>query len=231
MSSAVLGFSYLSVGQSQKEITANTALGLLDALSARTAIEFTTTLPQDSNGDTGNDGDVYIRNSDGAICVWLDDVGAYTFIYPTMSGFPLYVASAGAEYRATVDSSGVSWSAATAGDTGTRVREVIDATYTLVLADGNIKIRGDHSTGIVVSVPEYQDVALQYATTTVQGVTVAFRQVGAGPISIIAGGTSIVLNVPEGFEAETARVGAEIAIHHVSVNEWDVLGDLRPASP
>lgn len=231
MSSAVLGFSYISVGQSQKEITANTALGLLDALASRTALDVVASLPQDSNGDAGNDGDVYIRSSDGAICIWLDDVGAYTIIYPNYSGFTLYVVAAGVDYRAEVDSNGVVWAAATAGDVGTRKRDITSATYDPVLADANAVIRGNHSTGIVVSVPEYEDVAFQYATTTVQGVTLTFRQVGAGPISLIAGGTSIILNVPEGFEAETARQHCTIGIHHVDANEWDVFGDLRPASP
>lgn len=92
-------------------------------------------------------------------------------------------------------------------------------TYTLVLTDQGKVVRGNNAAAQTHTVPLNATVAFPV------GASVAFRQVGAGQITIAPTG-GVTLNIPTGYLAKTGRQGATIMIHKVAADEWDVTGDL-----
>lgn len=92
-------------------------------------------------------------------------------------------------------------------------------TYTPVLADQGQIIRGNNAAAQTYTIP------LNSAVAYPIGCSLAFRQVGAGAITLSPSG-AVVLNNPTGYLAKTARQHATIMIHKVATDEWDVTGDL-----
>jgi len=101
--SARLALPLISVGQSQKEVTHNEALVMIDILLNRTALTLATTPPgSPSNGDThlvatsGTSG-VFIGH-EGKIAYYLTSVAAWQYITPT-TGFEILVTGTSIRYR------------------------------------------------------------------------------------------------------------------------------------
>lgn len=91
--------------------------------------------------------------------------------------------------------------------------------YTLVLTDAGKVVRSNNASAQTHTIPPNSSVAFAV------GDTVAFRQVGAGQLTV-APGSGVTLNIPTGFQAKTGRQHGTIMIHKVDTNEWDITGDL-----
>lgn len=91
--------------------------------------------------------------------------------------------------------------------------------YTLGLADAGRKVRAANAAAITVTVPANAAVAIPV------GSVIGIRQVGAGRVTCSPSG-GVTINTPTGFLPATGRQGAEIMLHKVGADEWDITGDL-----
>jgi hypothetical protein len=93
---------------------------------------------------------------------------------------------------------------------------------TLELADAERWIRTTNNVGIAVTIPLDADVAFSV------GVTVAFEQVGTGPITV-AGDGGVTLNCASTHTPVSNGQFSVIQVKKVGLNEWTVFGNLEPA--
>lgn len=93
------------------------------------------------------------------------------------------------------------------------------ASYSIVTADSGRVVRTTSASEAAITVPANSSEAIPV------GATIALRQAGAGTI-VLDVESDVTLNVPDGFDAATARQGSTIMLHKVDTNEWDLTGDL-----
>jgi hypothetical protein len=214
-----------TVGQNGWGAAMNLNLRLIDALLQANAID------KDLNTPPGSptSGAMYIVGSspDGAwashanhLAVWTagDDLtpSAWSFIIPK-EGWRIWVADEDRFYQF----DGSAWSSG-AGVDGTLLQSTNDggSSHTFGLDDHNRKRRFTNSGTINVTVPNNSTTAFPI------GSLLPFRAVGTGQV-VIAGGSGVTINPRDGFEQKSGGQGAEMFLHKVATDEWDLTGDLE----
>lgn len=92
-------------------------------------------------------------------------------------------------------------------------------TYTLASADSGLVVRTTNSAEVTITVPVNTSDAIPI------GATIAIRQAGSGQIVLVAD-SDVIINVPDGSDAASARGGSTIMLHKIASDEWDLTGDL-----
>lgn len=220
MSSDLFPFAVWLEGTNQNSIPANDN-ALRNEVLAKAAISIADAEPSES--DTG-DGDVHIVGTP-----WggfdSDDVVIYRggtwYGFAPFAGWLKRLNSTG-DLLAYEGSDG--WVVQAGGGGGSDLVAVNNQTgtiYTLVLGDAGKCVRASNPGEITITVPAHASVAFGVGTT------IALRQVDIGQI-VLAVDSDVTLNVPDGLDAASARVGSTIMLHKVDVDEWDLTGDLYP---
>ena len=57
------------------------------------------------------------------------------------------------------------------------------------------------------------------------GEEIHFRQCNTGPVTFESG-SGVILNLPDGDDAQTSRQGAVCTLKKIATDEWDIFGDL-----
>lgn len=109
--------------------------------------------------------------------------------------------------------------AAGAGSAGSLPISAQTGAHTLEAADVGKVVRVAAATSANVEVPTNASVALAVGTL------IPVRQAGAGQVIAIPA-AGVTLNLPTGKSNKTAYQGAELVLHKVATDEWDVLGQL-----
>jgi len=99
-----------------------------------------------------------------------------------------------------------------------RVETLSGTSYTLVLDDDNAYKRCTNNSAVTVYIPSYADEAFPVDAE------VTFRQCGSGKVTVMSGGTSVVINGVTGFDNSTAVQGAVMTIKNVAEDVWDLFG-------
>ena len=123
-----------------------------------------------------------------------------------------------------VGASGVFGSAPPANISIQPVNNQTGTTYTLALSDAGGVVRANNVAAQTITIPP--NASVPFPVGTVLGV----RQIGAGAVTV-SPGAGVTLNAPAGFLARTAYRGADLRLHEVAENLWDVFGDLAVAPP
>lgn len=97
--------------------------------------------------------------------------------------------------------------------------EVGGTLFTPGLVNANAYHRCTNAGGCAVTIPLNADVAFPVKTE------LHFRQSEAGAVTI-AGDTGVTINVVDGYTAETQAQGGVITAKKVSLDEWDLFGNL-----
>lgn len=93
--------------------------------------------------------------------------------------------------------------------------------YTLVLGDATKYIRMNKATAVNLTVPANSSVAF------LVGTQIPFRQVGAGQVTVVAGG-GVTINTAETLKLRTQ--GSTGSLIKVATDEWDLAGDLEESA-
>lgn len=101
----------------------------------------------------------------------------------------------------------------------TPINNQAGTSYTPVVADAGKVVRGSNAAAITYTIET--DATQPF----IVGSSIAFRQVGAGAITLTPAG-GVTLNIPTGYAARTGRLGATIMAHKIDTNAWDITGDL-----
>lgn len=219
MSTEIFPFAVWLAGTTQNSIPANDN-ALRNEVLAKAAISIADAEPSES--DT-SDGDLHIVGTPwggfGA-----DDVVIYRdgtwYGFAPFDGWLKRLNSTG-DLLAFEGSDG--WVVQAGGGGGgsglVPVNNQTGTSYTLALGDVGECVRAANANEITITVPGNSVVAFPVEAT------VAIRQVGAGQV-VLDVDSDVTLNVPDGFDAATARQGSTIMLHKVDTNEWDITGDL-----
>ena len=218
MSTDIFPFAVWLAGTNQNSIPANDN-ALRNEVLAKAAIDVADAEPSESDVD---DGDVYIVGD-----AWggfsTDDVVIYRggtwYGFNPFAGWLKRLLSTG-ELLGYDGSDG--WTAQLSPGGGgdlVAVNNQTGTSYTLETSDAGKCVRAANADEITITVPASAGEPFPV------GATVALRQVGAGQV-VLAVESDVTLNVPDGFDAATARQGATIMLHKIDTDEWDLTGDL-----
>lgn len=102
----------------------------------------------------------------------------------------------------------------------TQTLAVSAATLTPTVEQASFYFRCTHAIGCEVTIPA------NAAQAFLVDAELHFRQTGAGAITFVPG-SGVTLNVPDGYQAMTAVLGAVVTAKKVGTNEWDLFGLLE----
>ncbi len=249
MSSDLFPFAVWLEGTNQNSIPANDN-ALRNEVLAKAAISIADAEPSES--DTG-DGDVHIVgtpwggfDSDDVVIYrggtwygfapfegWLKRLNSTgdLLAFEGSEGWVVQLSPGGGG-----DADQVSYDNAASGLAATNVQDAIDeiaatagglvavntqagTSYSLAIADAGRLVRATNAGEVTITVPANASEAIPV------GATIAIRQAGSGQIVLVVE-SDVTLNVPDGFDAATARNGSTIMLHKVDADEWDLTGDL-----
>ncbi|NEI52725.1 hypothetical protein GR217_34465 [Rhizobium leguminosarum] len=99
----------------------------------------------------------------------------------------------------------------------TQTLAVTGTSLTPAVEQSSYYFRCTNAAGCAIEIPANADEAFLIDAE------IHFRQCGAGALTF-AGGIGVTLNIPEGFLAETAILGAVVTAKKVATNAWDLFG-------
>lgn len=102
------------------------------------------------------------------------------------------------------------------------------APYVNTTAAAALTLTAQHSNNIVTTTSASAvTITLPVSTAPVAvGCRIAVHQLGAGQVTVAAG-AGVTLNVPSGFTAKTRNQYSEVMVTQVSLNTWEITGDLE----
>lgn len=100
------------------------------------------------------------------------------------------------------------------------VATVTGTTRTLAMADAQSYLRCTNPVGCAITVPPHAAVPFPIGTE------VHFRAAVYGAMSFLEGDTSVAIYGVDGFEHATDTIGAVCTLKKISMNEWDLFGNL-----
>ncbi len=169
------------------------------------------------------DGDAYIVAT-GGTGAWSGHAGKIARYSSVLTAWEIYTPRSG--WRAVVVDEAVTLTYLSSAWTQVEASILVGinnqsgTTYTLAAIDRTRVTRLTNAAAVTVTVPLNATVAIPI------GSVIAARQVGAGEVTFTPTG-GVTVNVPAGYQAKTARVGATVALHKVATDEWDLTGDLK----
>jgi len=222
MSSDLFPFAVWLEGTNQNSIPANDN-ALRNEVLAKAAISIADAEPSES--DAG-DGDVHIVGTP-----WggfdSDDVVIYRggtwYGFAPFEGWLKRLLATG-ELLGYDGSDGWTAQLSPGGGSGlVPINDQVGTSYMLATADAGKVVRAANAGEITITVPTHANDPIPV------GATIAIRQVDAGQV-VLDVESGATLNVPDGFDAATARQGSTIMLHKVGDDEWDLTGDLAEIS-